>query len=112
MENNEKNQTVYFGRYLGSVETPRKRGDDGKLPVGKDGKELSATYGTIAIALFGTRTDNSQPWFTVRNEFTTTERMKELCADIPFDTKAKFVYETGVTPGAKQRLIQIEPVED
>lgn len=112
MENNEKNQTVYFGRYLGSVETPRKRGDDGKLPVGKDGKELSATYGTIAIALFGTRTDNKQPWFTVCNEFTTVERMKELCADIPFDTKAKFVYETGVTPGAKQRLVQIEPVED
>ncbi len=108
---NEKNVTEYVGRYLGCIVKDRKRDDSGNLPKGKDGKEASAQYGQISLVFFGTRTDTGSPWFLVKDEYVSVERMEELTKNVPFDSKAKFTYETGVTPGAKQRLSSIEVIK-
>lgn len=96
--NEERNETKYYGRYLGC-----------KINQKKDG---TGEYGLVSIAYHGVKSDDGTPWFTVQDQAMPVEKMKEVCEGIPFDSKVEILFLTGLTPGGKQRILKLTVVED
>ncbi len=90
-----RQDTKFKCRYLGSQIKAKKDND----------KEF---YGAVTLVFHGVREDDGQPWYSVQEQYMSVDRMKEICKDIPFDTKCIATYTTGSTPGARQRLVSLE----
>ena len=95
--NEDRNETKYVGRFLGCQV--------------KERKDKTDKYGVITIAYHGVRSDNKEPWYSVQDLFVSVENMKEVCADIPFDSKVEVQFVTGLTPGSKQRISKLTIIE-
>ena len=97
MANDERNITTYKGRFLGCQVKQKKDSDD--------------KYGVISLAYFGVREDDKKPWYSVQDLYVSVEKMEEICKDIPFDSAVELEFYTGTTPGGKQRLSKIIPID-
>ena len=104
MANDERNITNYVGRFLG-CEIKHKIDKATK-------KETDETYGLIAIAYCGIRKEEKTPWYSVQNLYVSTEKMQEICKDIPFDSKVNVEFYTGTTPGGKQRISKMTLIDE
>lgn len=97
----ERQETSYEGFYLGC-----------QVKAKKDNP--NEYYGIISMYYSGVRQSGEEagkPWFTVQEQFMTVERMNTVTKDIPFMTKVIATYNCGNTPGGKQRLCKLTPIE-
>ena len=100
----ERNITNYIGRFLGC---------EVKHTIDKETKkEIDETYGAITIAYCGIRKEEKTPWYSVQTLYVSTEKMHEICDNIPFDSKVNIEFYTGTTPGGKQRISKMTIVDE
>lgn len=97
----ERQETSYEGYYLGCTKKAYK-------------DKPEEFYGIVSMYYSGVRKsgDNAgKPWFSVQEQYMSVERMEKLTKDIPFMTKVVATYSCGNTPGGRQSISNLTPIE-
>lgn len=97
----EEKIVPYVCRFLGCTKRKYKEKRE-------DGVE---EYGVIKLSFSGKRKDNEEPWSSEQEQYTSVAKMKEICGDIPFDSRCLARFQAGSTPGAKLRLVSLKQID-